>query len=932
MRSLTWLTALTTALGVAASTTESSAYSDSATGIDFQRWCDDDSGMCFGMALPETVKSDFIGQMVVPLSDSKGWGGVSLSPSMTQSLLIAAWPNGDSGVGSLRQATSYTNPDVYQDASIAEIPDGVSANSTHLTYTFLCKGCIVGSPTSFKASADTSFLGWALSKTNPTTPSSPSSVLSYHAAGFGTFEVLLSKAKSAKYSTWAAKAKSTATPSGSATPSSSALASQTPTPSVAPTVSNATYDYIVVGGGAAGIVAAERLAETKKKVLLIERGAASIASMGADNTLSWNSSLTPYDVPALASSLSELGLVSDYLCPDTAGMAGCVLGGGTIINAMSFIHPPSRDFDDKWPQGWKWNDISAAAKRMYERNAGSMLPSADGKRYDQSLFKVLSSFLNRLGWKYVNQHEQPDERHQMYSYPSWSAADGVRAGPVRSYLPLAQEMDNFNLRLQTKVRRLVRRGGRVTGVEVEKENGGIEIIHVRAGGKVVLAAGSMSTPRVLFNSGIGPDEQLKNVQSGSTGVTLPPSGEWINLPVGQNLKDHPMFTIKVDTRANFTTFNTSSVIPGPSAVVQRLYEQASGVLAQGGHRLQFWTSLEGTDGVTRYFQASCSAAKNGVITMKLYLTHGATSSGVLGINGQGSTTIETEPYLQTEEDKEATTRFLQGLVKDLNNSPMGFSIQDFSDVETLLAQKTAGDHYLGTAKMGTDDGRKNGSSVVDTSAKVYGTENLILIWPQYIVDASIHPDLPTGNTQAIVMIAAEAAVEKIVSSASGQGISGAASSVVLSASAQPTVMAAVTSTVDAMSTSVVDETQTTTKIESAVGPSDVATGVPGAPPAPSDAAPVHSDNAAPSGNQNFNAPVPVRTPTPSDASAEGQNEKPSQVASTIYMTATATATATATHTNIVTLTHSSVSTVTVTAGQAQGQVQQGQPECTCAVH
>ncbi|EYE91315.1 putative cellobiose dehydrogenase [Aspergillus ruber CBS 135680] len=925
MRSLTWLTTLTTALGVAASTTESSAYSDPATGIDFQRWCDDDSGMCFGMALPETVKSDFIGQMVVPLSDSKGWGGVSLSPSMTQSLLIAAWPNGDSGVGSLRQATSYTNPDVYQDASIAEIPDGVSVNSTHLTYTFLCKGCIVGSPTSFKASADTSFLGWALSKTNPTTPSSPSSVLSYHAAGFGTFEVLLSKAKSAKYSTWAAKAKSTATPSGSATPSSSALASQTPTPSVAPTVSNATYDYIVVGGGAAGIVAAERLAETKKKVLLVERGAASIASMGADNTLSWNSSLTPYDVPALGSSLSELGLVSDYLCPDTAGMAGCVLGGGTIINAMSFIHPPSRDFDDKWPQGWKWNDVSAAAKRMYSRNAGSMLPSADGKRYDQSLFKVLSSFLNRLGWKYVNQHEQPDERHQMYSYPSWSAADGIRAGPVRSYLPLAQDMDNFNLRLQTKVRRLVRRGGRVTGVEVEKENGGVEIIHVRAGGKVVLAAGSMSTPRILFNSGIGPDEQLKNVQSGSTGVTLPPSGEWINLPVGQNLKDHPMFTIKVDTRANFTTFNTSSVIPGPSAVVQRLYEQASGVLAQGGHRLQFWTSLEGTDGITRYFQASCSAAKNGVITMKLYLTHGATSSGVLGINGQGSTTIETEPYLQTEEDKEATTRFLQGLVKDLKNSPMGFSIQDFSDVETLLAQKTAGDHYLGTAKMGTDDGRKNGSSVVDTSAKVYGTENL------YIVDASIHPDLPTGNTQAIVMIAAEAAVEKIVGSAS-QGISGAASSVVLSASAQPTVIAAATSTVDAVTTSVVDETQTTTKIESAVGPSDVATGVPGAPPAPSDAAPVHSDSAAPSDNQNVNAPVPVRTPTPSDASAEGQSEKPSQVASTIYMTATATATAT--HTNIVTLTHSSVSTVTVTAGQAQGQVQgqQGQSECTCAVY
>ena len=196
-------------------------------------------------------------------------------------------------------------------------------------------------------------------------------MLSYHAAGFGTFEMLFSEAKSAKYSTWAAKARSTGTAPSSASPSSSTpLASATPTPSVAPTVSNATYDYIVVGGGAAGIIAAERLAENKKKVLLIERGSASIAPMGADNTLSWNNSRTPYDVPALGSSLSELGLIGDYLCPDTAGMAGCVLGGSTIINALAFIHPQTADFDDKWPAGWKWKDVSAAAERLYERNAG----------------------------------------------------------------------------------------------------------------------------------------------------------------------------------------------------------------------------------------------------------------------------------------------------------------------------------------------------------------------------------------------------------------------------------------------------------------------------------------------------------------------------------------------------------------------------------
>ncbi|KAE8363524.1 hypothetical protein BDV27DRAFT_6324 [Aspergillus caelatus] len=797
------LVALSSALGAAAMNYNSSAYSDSTTGIDFQRWCDEKTGFCFGLALPETVDSDFIGQLVVPLSSSNGWGGVSLSSSMTKALLIGAWPNGDSVVSSLREAQSYTNPDVYSgDASLEEIPDGTSINSTHLTYTFLCRGCVVGTPTTFGKDMDSYFFGWALSKTSPKSPASSDATLNYHAAGFGSFQMVLSDAKSAKYSTWASKAKasSTTTPSASA----SASPSSTPSASAAPTVLNSTYDYIVVGGGPAGIITAERLAETKKKVLLIERGVAPTVQMGNKNALSWNNSLTPHDVPALGSSLSKLGLLDDYLCDDTAGMAGCVLGGGTIVNALAFIYPQEADFNDKWPAGWKWDDVKDAASRLYERNPGSTLPSADGKRYDYGMYNVLGGFFKGLGWKSVNQHEQPNEKHQAYGYPSWSVANGIRAGPVRSYLPLAQELDNFSLRLQTKVRRLVRRGGRVTGVEVETESGAVEIINIRAGGKVILAAGSMSTPRVLFNSGIGPAKQIENVKSGSTGITVPAQEEWINLPVGENLKDHPMFTINVHTKSNFTAFNTSSVLSGPAAAVQQLYSEGSGVLSEGGHRLQFWTSNQGSDGKTRFYQGSCSVASDGVITMKLYLTHGATSSGVLGIGSSGATVMETEPWLQTDADKEAVTQFLQGLLNDMKNSTAGFTVPDFNSAADIIAKKTSGDHFVGTTKMGTDDGRTGGTSVVDTNAKVYGTENL------YVVDASIHPDLPTGNTQAIVMIAAEAAAAKII--AAGDSIP--ASSASVSAPPQKTAYPS-----SAASSSVVTSVSTTSAASSAAAES-----------------------------------------------------------------------------------------------------------------
>ncbi|KAL7650418.1 hypothetical protein ACMYSQ_010200 [Aspergillus niger] len=774
---LSGVAALSYALGVSANAYNTSAYTDSASGIDFQRWCDtDDTGFCFGIALPEDVSTDFIGQLTVPLSSSKGWGGVSMSGSMTNVLLIAAWPDGDSAVGTLREATSYVSPSVYSgDASIEEIPDGTSVNSTYLTYTFLCKGCIIGQPTTFDANSTQYYFGWALSASNPTTPSSASSKMPYHAAGYGGFEVQLANAKSSKYSTWASKAVSTQSTATSASASSSASASASPSASVAATVSNTTYDYIVVGGGAAGLVAAERLAETKKSVLLIERGVAPTVELGATDSLSWNSSITAYDLPALGTYIQSSDYVSQYLCDDTAGMAGCVLGGGTIVNAMSFIYPQEADFDDKWPTGWKWKDVKAAAERLYARNPGSTLPSADGKRYDQGMYTVLSSFLKGLGWKSVDSQEQPNEKHMVYSYPSWDVGNGIRAGPVRSYLPLVEDADNFHMSLNTKVRRVVRRGGRITGVEVETSSGSVEIINVRAGGKVVLAAGSMSTPRILFNSGIGPSEQIKTVQSGSTGITVPPSAEWINLPVGENLRDHPMFTVTVNTNSNFTHFNTSSAVSDPAAPIRNLYAEGSGVLTQGGHRLQFWTSNVGTDGVTRFYQASCSTTEDGVITMKLYLTHGATSTGVLGIDSTGSTTIETSPYLNTAADKEALTRFLNGLIADMKNSTAGFSIQGSATASSILDKLTAGDHYVGTAKMGVDDGREsNGTSVVDLNTKVYGTENL------YIVDGSIHPDLPTGNSQAIIQIAAEAAVARIIA----QGTSATSASVSVAASTQ----------------------------------------------------------------------------------------------------------------------------------------------------
>ncbi|KAK7422978.1 hypothetical protein QQX98_001268 [Neonectria punicea] len=520
------------------------------------------------------------------------------------------------------------------------------------------------------------------------------------------------------------------------------------------TAAASTYDYIVVGGGPAGIITAERLSEANKKVLLLERGPGPTVSTGSNHTLSWDNKLTPIDVPGLSSAVGGLDIWNEYICDDTPAYSACVLGGGVTVNYMVFVHPPDHDFDDKWPKGWKWTDVAPAAKRLYARNPGTTIPSENSVRYDQGLYSTLSKFFNKLGWKSVDMMKQPNEKHQVYSYPSWNIKDAERAGPVRTYLPLAQQRDNFTLRLGAKVIRLVRSGSRVTGVEIEA-NGKPEIIKLAKNGRVVLSAGALSTPRLLFNSGIGPKAQILTAKK--TGITLPPKKDWIELPVGQNFKDHPIFTFNVKTGGAWGVLDTDSVLNGSDTSNISLYEnKGSGILTQGRHRLIFFSSKVGSDGITRYYQGSCAASGEGVVSIKVYMTHGLTSAGVLGLSEDGSTVIETTPYLQTDGDVEAATSFIDDMVDAITASSTGFELQTYTNTSAILGSLTTGDHFVGTAKMGTDDGRKGGSSVVDTNTKVYGMDNL------FVSDASIHPDLPTGNSQAIVMVVAEAAVAKIL--------------------------------------------------------------------------------------------------------------------------------------------------------------------------
>ncbi|KAL1642250.1 hypothetical protein SLS58_005590 [Diplodia intermedia] len=542
-----------------------------------------------------------------------------------------------------------------------------------------------------------------------------------------------------------------------------------------------TYDYIVVGGGTAGIVAATRFAETGASVLLLERGAASAHSTGNDATLAWNDTVTPFDVPAYGYAVRG-AVPAAASCADTASNAGCVLGGGGSVNAEMFVPPHAADFA-AWPRGWRWEDgVREAAERVRARNPGSSRPSGDGRYYNGEVFELLGrGLLGANGWREVDAIEQPDEKHDVYARPPWNVQDAVRSGPVRTYLPDAQALPNFTLQLHAKVLRVVRTGGTATGVEIEQEDGTREVIHLTSAstGKVVLAAGALSTPRLLFNSGIGPAAQIGLVANGTDDIALPPRRDWIDLPVGEGVQDHPIFYINLNLTSPSNT--THAPLPffdpeNPSPADIRLYNAAgAGPLAQGPQRLNFWTSRTTTNSSSssssasssssdqqRSFQGTVTLASPTTISLKIYLTRGLTSRGVLGLNATSPhrTVFTAAPWLASASDRASIVAFLDELLSLLRTDAAAaaswtavdwVSGAEIGGAEELLRTYTAGAHFVGTTALGkvVEEGSAEGP-------RVRGTRNL------FVVDAGVFPHVPMGNTNAVVMVVAEHAAGMIV--------------------------------------------------------------------------------------------------------------------------------------------------------------------------
>lgn len=316
------------------------------------------------------------------------------------------------------------------------------------------------------------------------------------------------------------------------------------------------WDYIIVGSGAGGIPVAANLAASGARTLLIERGPPSsgrwtTSEYGGLADPNWkpewlsNSNLTTFDVMSLYNEIWTGNYSADIFCPDVAGgIAGCVLGGGTAINAGLWWRPASIDWDYVFPGGigWSSGDMQNATDRVFAKIPGTSVPSQDGKLYLQQGAHVIEGALRQAGWEQQVSNDTPELKTQrrVFGNTTFMYENGERGGPMATYLVDAVKRPNFSLWTNTLVERVLRNGSQATGLSISSSGGmggRSGTISLSGKGGVILSAGAFGTPKLLFRSGIGPQDQLEIVKEAEGDLMIDQS-QWINLPVGYNLADN----------------------------------------------------------------------------------------------------------------------------------------------------------------------------------------------------------------------------------------------------------------------------------------------------------------------------------------------------------------------------------------------------------
>jgi choline dehydrogenase len=512
-----------------------------------------------------------------------------------------------------------------------------------------------------------------------------------------------------------------------------------------------TFDYIIVGGGSSGCVAAGVLSDDPTvRVLLLESGPPAEEN---PDTLSADGYKDAFANDAVIWDRFAEKQVHCANQPLFMG-SGTGMGGSGAVNAMVYTRGSRFDYDE-WPDGWKWDDCV----EHFEAVESKLRPS---RRPATKFSEVCIEASVEAGFRRTDDLNDGD-MSGVLGYEWMNFEDDKRRN---SYVAFVKEQPRPNL--------VVRTGAVVEGIEFDGAKRACAVRfcqgdkeqRVQVKSDVLMCAGSLETPKLLMLSGVGPSDELRRFDIAE--VADSPN-------VGQNLHDHPNVTLffRGDRYVDFyhpqlygfTRVNEASDLPAAQSDTCIVFYSGNSSFYQACLRMVPYKMFGGSGYGPRKRDFARKLVETGFrrkfvqkLVSELY--------GVVAILGKpksrGTLTLRSanpldqailDPaYFSHPEDMDTMLLALKKAREIANTGPLtewgnrellpgSGKTSDKALVKWIRKNAMTTFHYSGTCRMGADD-----SAVVDTRGRLKGVSGV------RIADASVTPWTPVSAMNAPSMM------------------------------------------------------------------------------------------------------------------------------------------------------------------------------------
>ncbi|MCC8950841.1 GMC family oxidoreductase N-terminal domain-containing protein [Bradyrhizobium sp. Arg62] len=504
------------------------------------------------------------------------------------------------------------------------------------------------------------------------------------------------------------------------------------------------YDIVIVGAGAAGCVVASYLAEhTDASIALIEAGDADHDPFihipaGFANILAHDRHVWKYET------VPQHGTKRAF-------RSGKVLGGGSSINAMCYVRGQIRDY-----AGWQ-DAVGDTGKWSYEDLLPVFMAQESNDTFHDEYHGINGGLAVQLpkGINKLNQYCLKAFQEYGVPYnPDYNGESQIGVSPVQSTVGDARRCSAVDAYLRPHLasgRVTLLTGKTVIRIFVENKRAvGVELVDNERimAGEVVLSAGAVHSPKILMHSGIGPAEQLRQHDI----AVIVDSPE-----VGENLHDHPMVPVRAYVKGDLGYQAAAHGLGTIKAGLRYIITKDGPAAGNGIETVTHWDPSDfAADPTIQCYhspvvlneQLSATGDRSGFTFETVVLQPKSRGWVRLADSDPTSMPLINPNFMGEEEDVRAAVEAVRAVRKVMAQESLASVIEEEMDpgpgiqsdaeiAEWVKRVVTTMWHPVGTCRMGQD-----ARAVVDARLRVRGVEGL------RVIDASIMPNISSGNTNA----------------------------------------------------------------------------------------------------------------------------------------------------------------------------------------